>query len=331
MARADHFKRGSRSKRNLLIIWASSLSVLIVCYVLVLIHPGKIPLRLQIPLFCIAYVAAGLFFSITTSRIIQLIREQDAATILWNFSSNCSDAGLQKLYASRENDAKIELERRFSEHKKGDILLTGPSLRLFLAPGTYFYAVIYNNINRYEKYGVNIRVVNADVERNVSLPIRAYVEEFNPSGEHPKGGHRKHFDWECETYDWIRSIHDIKGFNLSEFHNQFYKNYGSKAKKRSRCVSDLENVAIGISELNSKTEKGDLIQARKSMCAPYFTAVIFPDICYYTPNMLNPKVPVNMPMLVFLGGGPVYDKILTHFKFLWWSGEDYEILGKSSK
>jgi hypothetical protein len=331
MARTNHLKHDSRNKRNLLIIWASSLSVLIVCYVLVLIHPGKIPLRLQIPLFCIAYISAGLFFSITTSRIIHLIREQDAATILWNFSSNCADAGLQKFYASRENDAKIDLERRFNEHKKGDILLTGPSLRLFLAPGTYFYGVIYNNINRYDKYSVNIRVVNADVERNISLPIRAYVEEFNPNGEHPKGCHRKHFDWECENYDWIQSIHDIKDFNLLEFHKQFYTIYGNKAKERSRCVSDLENVAIGISELNAKTETGTLIQARKSICAPYFTAVIFPDICYYTPNMLNSKVPVNMPMLSFLGGGPVYDKILTHFKFLWWSGEDYKIMGKSSK
>lgn len=325
MAKVHRSKRVSQSKRYLLIIWVASLTTLIVTFIIVLIYPGEIPLRLQIPVFCMAYVSAGFFFSITTSGIIHKIRDQDTGTVLWDFSRNCADAGLQTFYSSRESGAKIDLERRFDKHKKGDILLTGPSLRLFLAPGTYFYRVIGSNIKRYATFGVNIRVVNADMEKNVSLPNRAFVEEFNPDGKHPKGGRRKHFDWECDTFDWNSSIHDIEGLNLPEFYSDFHSNYGSNAREcKCRCVGDLESVVIGIRELNAQPETDrHIIYARKSICAPYFTAVIFPDICYYTPNMLFPKAPVDMPMLTFLAGGPVYDKILTHFKFLWWSGEDY--------
>ncbi len=327
MARVERFKSISKTKLILFTIWLVSFLVLTFCTIVIMAYPGPIPLKYKILLFFPLQVASGFFFPISIGKIIQWIRERDLATVLWNFISDCSDAGLSRFYASREKNAKIDLERRFREHKKGDILLTGPSLRLFLAPGAYFHAVIKDNIKSYETYGVNIRIVHADMERNVSVPIRAYVEEFNPDGRHPRGKHRVRLDWASDIFDWNRSIDDIKSFDLAEFYKDFYRKYGSAPSVyRCRCVSDLENVAGGIRELNATTEGGNVIRARQSMCAPYFTAVIFPDICYYTPNILHQEAPANMPMLAFLAGGPVYDKILTHFKFLWWSGEDYEKL-----
>lgn len=329
MAKADLFKGISWTKLILFTIWLISFLVITFCTVVIMAYPGQIPLKHKILLFVPVQIASGFFFPISIGKIIQLVRERDIATVLWNFISDCSEAGLSRFYASREKTAKIDLEKRFNGHRKGDILITGPSLRLFLSPGAHFHAVIDDNIKRYDKLGVNIRIVHADIGKNISIPIRAFVEEFNPDGQHPRGEHRTLFDWESSTFDWHCSIHDCKDLNLAKFYEDFYKKYGSiPSVYKSRCIRDLENVAGGICELNAKTESGDLIRARKSMCAPYFTAVIFPDICYYTPNMLNPKVPVNMPMLAFLAGGPVYEKILTHFKFLWWSGESYEDLRK---
>jgi hypothetical protein len=267
-------------------------------------------------------IAAGFFFPISIGQVMQWVRESDIATVLWNFSTDCRKAGLSRFYASRERNAKSDLEKAFDEHRKGDILLTGPSLRLFLNSTAHFFSVIRRNIIEYDRRGVTIRIVNADLKKNVSLPIRAFVEEFNPDGTHPRGRKREPFGWESDPSDWSSNIGDSGDISLTQFCERFHGEHRQKSTGKCRCANDLESVPTGINELNRDTTRR-VIHARRSICAPYFTAVIFPDICYYTPNMLYPTAPVNMPMLAFLRGGPVYDRVLTHFRFLWWSGEDY--------
>jgi hypothetical protein len=321
MATSDRSNKVLRNKYILLIIWIISFSILITCYVFVLLYPGQIPIRIQIPLLCVANIAAGFFFPITISKIIEFIRDQDIATVIWNFSSECSNAGLLMFYSSRKNEAESALERSFSDHKEGDILMVGPSLRLFLAPGLFFHEVIKMNLMQYERNGVKIRAVFSHLDKSRSLPIRAFVEEFNPDGMHPKGGSRKKFNWQSINFDDWDDISSKASFDLEKFCQVFYDKYGKLGKEYvCRCIGDLQNVQIGLNELNSKTKSGKVIEARKTICAPYCTAIIFPHICYFTPNLLYHSVPVDMPMLSFLRGGPPYDKILDHFKFVWWTG-----------
>lgn len=278
-------------------------------------------------IFCmfLIQISCGFFFTITIGKIIQWIHSRDNAAILWDFISECGEAGLQKFYASREGSAKKDLGERFKKHKRGDILMMGASLREFLSHNGYFYEIIKECVPQYDRFGVTIRAINSAMGKNRSLPIRAFVEEFEPNGELPggvEGKSREKFCFQTDSFDWTSTIVSTNSLDLENFINNFYDLYGKGGQKETcRCINDLNDVLTGIRQLNSQIERR-LIHARTSKFEPYFTAVIFPDICYYTPNLLSPDHPVNMPMLSFVSGKMTYQKIIEHFKFLWWSGED---------
>jgi len=322
MPKIDQYRKVLRHKYILLIIWIISFLILILSYIFALLYPGQIPKTIQIPLLCIVNLASGFFFPLTVSRIIEFIRDRDIATVIWDFSSECRDAGLLMFYSSRDNEiAKRALEKSFLEHNEGDILIVGPSLRLFFASDAYFRKEIENNLDKYEEKGVKIRAIYSHIDKNRSLPIRSYIEEFNPDGTHPEGKPRKKFIWQSINFNnWNGNCSKDK-FSLDDFcrtyHEKFSKNFDNKYV---RCIQDLKSVEIGLNELNSRTDGGKVIEARTTICAPYCTAIIFPNVCYFTPNLLYHSAPVNLPMLSFLRGGSVYDRILDHFKFLWWTG-----------
>ncbi len=307
-----------KSKAKLYLIWGVSLVVVVYCSLWLLLDPTLSTAK-KVTYMILLQLGGSIFFPLTVGNIIEWIRDKKNATILWDFISDCGEAGIVKLYSRRDKSAAIkDLERAFEQHEKGDILLTGPSLRLFFASAGGFYAIIRRNIDRYRRLGVKIYAVNADINSNMSLPIRTFVEEFNPDGSYPSPGEGKDKVWQRESSDWARAHHDL---SLKEFHDDFYTKYGVDAggEVRCRCVDDLQGVSTGIDQLNVKKI---VVSSRTTISAPYFTAVIFPDKCYYTPNILNSTVPANMPMLVFSRSGPVYRKLLEHFKFIWWSGAE---------
>jgi hypothetical protein len=51
--------------------------------------------------------------------------------------------------------------------------------------------------------------------------------------------------------------------------------------------------------------------------APYCTAVIFPDKCYFSPNILSKEVPVRLPMIVFRSDSHACDVLRKYFDYLW--------------
>lgn len=62
---------------------------------------------------------------------------------------------------------------------------------------------------------------------------------------------------------------------------------------------------------------GAHITLRRFMPAPYCTAVIFPHVAYFSPNLLAPAVPVRLPMIVFRVGSHGYKMLSASFDYLW--------------
>lgn len=62
---------------------------------------------------------------------------------------------------------------------------------------------------------------------------------------------------------------------------------------------------------------GAFIILRRFMPAPYCTAVIFPHVGYFSPNLLAPAVPVRLPMIVFRAGSHGYRMLVASFEYLW--------------
>jgi len=55
--------------------------------------------------------------------------------------------------------------------------------------------------------------------------------------------------------------------------------------------------------------------------APYCTAVIFPDRCFFSPNILSKIVPVRLPMIVFRSDSHGYRVLSDYFTYLWSKSE----------
>jgi len=293
------------NKATLTIVIVISLAVLICGVAIVWTNPNP---SVWEKLLGLVLVQGGgaCFFGITIGQIAHKVRTAESGKILWDYVHACQQAGVVGFYGDRKAEAEVVLAQRFDNHRDGDILICGASLRAFFATESPFYGTIAKNIERYASRGVHIRAVWCDKSQGQPLPMRSFVEEFNPDGTHPRGARRRQFKWESGPAP-----------DLLNFCTQFYEDLPSN-RNYYRCVQDLEASETGVHELNAQAK---VISVRTTTCSPYFTAVIFPDKAFYTPNILYCHAPANMPMTVFLNGGPVYDKLLWHFQFIWWSGK----------
>jgi hypothetical protein len=62
---------------------------------------------------------------------------------------------------------------------------------------------------------------------------------------------------------------------------------------------------------------GPQVSLRRFMTAPYCTAVIFPKIAFFSPNILAPVVPARLPMILFRSGSHGYEMLKASFDYLW--------------
>lgn len=78
-------------------------------------------------------------------------------------------------------------------------------------------------------------------------------------------------------------------------------------------------------------ELGPQVSLRRFMTAPYCTAVIFPKIAFFSPNILAPVVPVRLPMILFRSGSHGYDVLKASFDYLWTHPETLAVVPETTK
>jgi len=71
---------------------------------------------------------------------------------------------------------------------------------------------------------------------------------------------------------------------------------------------------------------GSHLELRRFLLAPYCTAVIFPDMAFFSPNLLAPVVPVRLPMILFRSGSHGYNMVKASFEHLWAHPETKPVL-----
>ncbi|MFE9763495.1 hypothetical protein ACFYPC_02995 [Streptomyces sp. NPDC005808] len=69
--------------------------------------------------------------------------------------------------------------------------------------------------------------------------------------------------------------------------------------------------------LNVCATTGSYITLRRFMPAPYCTVVIFPNVAFFSPNILAPEAPVRLPMILFRSGSHGYRMLKASFNYLW--------------
>jgi hypothetical protein len=68
---------------------------------------------------------------------------------------------------------------------------------------------------------------------------------------------------------------------------------------------------------NMSATIGRYINLRRFLPAPYCTAIIFPSVAFYSPNILSSHVPARLPMILFRAGSHGYDVLRASFDHLW--------------
>jgi hypothetical protein len=85
--------------------------------------------------------------------------------------------------------------------------------------------------------------------------------------------------------------------------------------KESQTKRDCDTTLASMETLGRKT--GCSLEMRRYNQAPYCTAVLFPDLAFFSPNLLAPEVPVRLPLLVFKRGSQGYRMIASSFEWMW--------------
>jgi hypothetical protein len=254
-------------------------------------------------------VGGAFFFALTAGYVFEKIQNAEGYSLLWLFSQEFRKAGLVDFYADRDDDAEKALKEAFEKHRKGEVLLAGASLRVFLVQGQPFYSKVESMLNREGSSKITVKALTCNPEKNRELPFRSFIEEFNQDGSFPK---KKSLKW-----DWEKKIN----FSFSDFEQKFFKNHGiyAPSKDRLRVNRDLDGTRGGIIALKGIAEGADnSFEHREFECAPYCTVIIFPGKAFYTANIFYNDAPANLPMMVFHKSSEVYKKLVTHVKFMWW-------------
>jgi hypothetical protein len=85
--------------------------------------------------------------------------------------------------------------------------------------------------------------------------------------------------------------------------------------EESQTKRDCDTTLASILTLERKLKC--TLKVRRYNQAPYCTAVLLPDLAFFSPNLLASEVPVRLPLLVFKAGWQGYRMIKSSFKWMW--------------
>ena len=86
-------------------------------------------------------------------------------------------------------------------------------------------------------------------------------------------------------------------------------------RHKTQIDRDLEDTVVTVAGL--RTSYRNRVDLKYYMASPYCTTVIFPHVCYYSPNLLAPGAPVRLPMILFLSRSNGYSMVKASFDYLW--------------
>jgi hypothetical protein len=89
---------------------------------------------------------------------------------------------------------------------------------------------------------------------------------------------------------------------------------GKASDAKPQIQRDIESSVATVRSM-VQTMEAD-ITLRQFTPAPYCTAVLFPHIAYYSPNLLAPDAPVRLPMILFRPGSHGYQMLSASFDYL---------------
>ncbi|MCJ7655703.1 MAG: hypothetical protein MUO97_10500 [Dehalococcoidia bacterium] len=92
---------------------------------------------------------------------------------------------------------------------------------------------------------------------------------------------------------------------------------------------DIKSTIASIQNLNEKHGKA-AIEYGYYCSAPYCTLIIFPEKCYFSPNILSTEAPVRLPMIQFAAKSHGYVKLEEYFDYLWQNRIKSAFPGKTS-
>lgn len=81
-------------------------------------------------------------------------------------------------------------------------------------------------------------------------------------------------------------------------------------------IDDIEKTMKMIENLNYKYGENAVL-LKNYISAPYCTLIIFPDKCFFSPNILSYESPVGLPMIVFNSESHAYIKLTEYFDYIW--------------
>jgi hypothetical protein len=79
---------------------------------------------------------------------------------------------------------------------------------------------------------------------------------------------------------------------------------------------DIHLTIASIQNLNKKYGS-DAVEYGGYSSSPYCTLIIFPNKCYFSPNILSADAPVRLPMIVFNEKSHGYKVLNQYFDYLW--------------
>ena len=79
---------------------------------------------------------------------------------------------------------------------------------------------------------------------------------------------------------------------------------------------DITSAIASIQNLNKKYGS-TAIEYEYYSSAPYCTLIIFPNKCYFSPNILATEAPARLPMIVFSARSHGYKRLEQYFEHLW--------------